>query len=94
MTFPETLAWLRETFPVRRKVLVRLRSCRRIHGSTAFGETGLITVTINKDDDQSVQKHSLIHEWAHVLQHDNQCEPHGLVWEHFYGEIYRAWEKA
>ena len=94
MDFRQTLAWLRETFPTRRKVVVRRCKCRN-HGCTSLADNGAgqITVTIRKSDDHSVQIHTLLHEWAHVREMDD-WEPHGPPWQRLYGVIYQAWEKT
>ena len=94
MTFPETIAWLRGAFPPKRKVVVR-RVRMNFHGTTSLADSGTITVSIRSEDEPSVQKHTLIHEWAHVGEYSkkNGDDAHGESWEHRYGEIYRAWEK-
>lgn len=94
MDFAATLAWLRTTYPTRRKVVVRRCKCKN-HGSTSIADEGgdTITVVICNRDNQSTQIHTLLHEWAHVRELDD-WEPHGPTWERWYGQIYRSWEKA
>jgi hypothetical protein len=84
------LAFLRETYPISRPVVVSRRPIKKEFGNGHFnGRVFKVYIDITQSEDE--QKHSLLHEWAHVRAIDDAYQHKGQ-WGVIYGDIYQTWE--
>lgn len=90
---------LRRKFPSDRPIKVRTtkmpysnrtEKILRDYGDTQDKNAHYL-IRINKDSDLSIQKDTLMHEWAHCLAGwDNEHNAHSREWGIWYSKIYRA----
>jgi len=84
------LAFLRKNYPVSCSVIVSRHPIKKDCGNGYFnGRT--FYVHIDSTQSESEQKHSLLHEWAHVRAIDDAYQHKGQ-WGVIYGDIYQTWE--
>ena len=87
-------ATLRERFPIKYRLVIRLVDITTYHGSCLLEpeQERTITITISKNDPPSVRCDSLIHEYAHALVF-NRWGWHGPYWHRFYGRVVETWDE-
>lgn len=90
--FEKFATFLKEQVPMRRKVVIRRIRNMKDHGSTGMSDKGLITVTINRNDPIAMQMDTLVHEWGHVYEYDENGI-HGRFFGKGYSQAYEAWEE-
>lgn len=84
------VAHLRVTCPVTRRLVVHRVPMLKNHGTTSLPESEkTITISVNSTDDETVQRDSLVHEWAHAMEFDKTGN-HGPVWGKFSSQTYSA----
>lgn len=88
---------LRKAFPADRPIKVRTTKMpftsktfkKRLFGDTQELKTHYL-IRINKDSEISIQKDTLLHEWAHcIVGWDEKHDSHSDKWGVCYSKIYR-----
>lgn len=102
--FDERLRWIRKAFPTKGKVTVRTKRLVLMGGvrvqGVAWNLEGKDSIIEIERGPLAVCTDTLIHEWAHVLQHEEQdyspdpVEQHNELWGQIYARIYRGFLEA
>lgn len=86
------LAYFKEKFPTRRRLIVR--RCKLRSGDSGFtsisGDEKTIYVTINSADPWQTQVDALVHELAHALEYD-KWGAHTDRWGKLHAQVYSTW---
>lgn len=73
------------------KIHVRRVKMKDYHGTWEKLDDGSYLIKINKNDSQSVQMDTLLHEWAHAFTHELNTE-HTVAWGIEYAKLYQLYE--
>jgi len=83
------VSWIRKKYPVNSHVRIIRSPCIKFSGSTRLNGCNFV-VRINNKNVFSDQKHTLIHEWAHVIEIEKSFM-HKKSWGKTYAKIYGAY---
>lgn len=84
--------WLRQHFPARTPVIVRVGNVPGAHGICEIGgDRALIRLTAGHEQ---MMKETLLEEWAHVLRHDTPVpcdDDHDAIFWAILGAVTKKW---
>lgn len=97
LTFRQFAAKLRKAFPVDRPVRIVTKPYKtvNIEGHRAYGYSYLtkrntFAIVIERHEDLSISKETLIHEWSHLLVWGREKLLHSRLFWDTYSKVYRV----
>jgi hypothetical protein len=102
--FDQRLKWIRKAFPTEGRVTVRTKKVVKCGGAEAQGVTWHLdngdTIIEIERGPLAPSTDTLLHEWAHVLQHEvepyhpDPATQHSDRWGKIFSKVYRGFLQA